>query len=516
MKYYGIDKRIKDEERSYLYAKSRLWVKSVIPGKHQKRHRENYEYSFARSRGIGHNFYNGMPKGHFVRLNRFVTSDMIFREDIGKFKQGIIRLFRRYGGGSRFLPFYNTSFEETSKKIEQMDSTLLSWFTNLKCGVFEFHGKRIHEVIDFFTINIRNVNTSFLSVEFSIYITAEKSRELNEIICEDYHHMRGYAFKSLAYKKGGGTKTGFSLGHYSDEALKADRIYEWISKVEWEFFEEIKKYIPLYLHSKGIMPPRIEIYYTDIDYHEDNRFFWLSIGVSKENGQFIDERQKMFFESHNSGRYGSVRNNLDRYLYVVKDDGIEEGQLKSVKDHVYFHMDDFAGEYFKFMFLHVLSKEAADSLVSFKRRLDPIKLKKNRINKLLKLRYQFERRIDPFIRCYRDDIWDDSIGILGYEIYQGSDRFLRSVSCAFVTTYKGVMKGISAGAKHVDEDINVIRKDFDDKQQILQHLSDYRNNTRTLWINILMLLIAVLTLFFVIFPENAEWIAGFFRGLLER
>ncbi len=515
MKYYGIDKRIRGEERRNRYAKARLWVKSIIPGKHQKRYRENYEYSFVRDRSFGHDFNNGIPEGHFVKLNQIVTSDLVFREDVDRFKQGVTALFKRYGGGSRFLPFYNTSFEETSEKIERMDSTLLSWFDNLKCGVFEFHGRRIHEVVDYFTMNIRNVNTSYLSVEFRIHLTAEKRKELDDMISEDYHYRKGFAHKSLAYKKEGGTKTGYAIVYYSDEGLKADRIYEWISRVEWEFYEEIKKYIPIYLHNKGVMPPRIDVYYTDIDYRDDNRFFWNSIGVSAENGQFIDERQKMFFESYNSGRYGSVRTYLNRYIYMVKDDGIEEGQFKSVKDQVYFHMDDFSGEYFKFMFLRVLSQEAADILVSFKRRLDPIKLKKNRINKLLKLRYQFERQIDPFVRCYRDDIWDSSVSLLGHEIYKDSDIHIKNALRGRVTTYKSVSKGVCAGAKHINDEIAILRKDFDDKQQILQHLSDYRNNSRTLWINVMMLIVAIMTLFFVIFPERAEWLASIIRNLLR-
>jgi len=223
----------------------------------------------------------------------------------------------------------------------------------------------------------------------------------------------------------------------------------------------------------------------------------------------------MFFESYNSGRYGSVRTYLNRYIYMVKDDGIEEGQFKSVKDQVYFHMDDFSGEYFKFMFLRVLSQEAADILVSFKRRLDPIKLKKNRINKLLKLRYQFERQIDPFVRCYRDDIWDSSVSLLGHEIYKDSDIHIKNALRGRVTTYKSVSKGVCAGAKHINDEIAILRKDFDDKQQILQHLSDYRNNSRTLWINVMMLIVAIMTLFFVIFPERAEWLASIIRNLLR-
>lgn len=39
----------------------------------------------------------------------------------------------------------------------------------------------------------------------------------------------------------------------------------------------------LVLHNKEILPPRIEVYRTDIDYHDNNEFFWESIGISAYN-----------------------------------------------------------------------------------------------------------------------------------------------------------------------------------------------------------------------------------------
>ncbi len=515
MKNYGIDKRLKEEKRVYRHAKIKSWVKSNLPGKNQNWRRENYEYSFKKESGLGHNFHNGIPDDHFLKLEQIVTADLILREDIEKFKKGIIRLLKSYGGGSRFLPFYSTSFEETSKKIEQVDSTLISWFDNLKCGIFEFHRKKIHEVVDYFTLNIRNVNTSYLSVEFRIHITRKKLNELKTLINEDFHHYRGFAHKSLSYKKKGGAKDTFSMGYYTDDALKADRIYAWITCIEWEFYETIKNYLPIVLHCKGFVPPRIEVYYTDIDYRDDNRFFWYSVGVSSEKGQFIDESQKMFFETVGTGRFGSChRHDMSRYLYIVKDDGIEEGQLKSVKDHAYFHMDDFAGEYFKFMFLNLMTKETAETIVAFKRKLDSIKLKKNRLNQLLKLRYEFERQIDPFIRYSRDDIWKRSIKMLGYEIYQYSDRIVKMAANPWVLTYDMVANRACTGADHINEQITVLRKEFDDKQQILQHLFDYKDSSRTMWMNTIMIVIAAATLFFVIFPERASWLAEIIRNNL--
>ena len=142
----------------------------------------------------------------------------------------------------------------------------------------------------------------------------------------NYCEKRGYAFSTLTGKS---NKTGafenYSVVRYNDDLLKADRIYEFISCIEWEFLEELSSNFPLVLHRNDIMPPRIEAYYTNIDYHDDCKSFWDSIGVYGFQGQFIDDRQKMFFECSLSGRYeGDQINN--RLIYIIKDDDIEIGQ----------------------------------------------------------------------------------------------------------------------------------------------------------------------------------------------
>ena len=83
----------------------------------------------------------------------------------------------------------------------------------------------------------------------------------------------------------------------------------------------------------------------------------------------------------------------NRLLYIFKDDGIEIGQFKSIKDKVYHHINEYAIDYFKFMFLDMLSREAGKTLVDYKHKLDKIKLKRNNLELLLKLKYNFSREI---------------------------------------------------------------------------------------------------------------------------
>ena len=500
MRYYGIKDKIRKEKFLYNYANACAKLKSIIPGKQGEFNKNKYTYIFNRKSPFSI-YDNSLPKDCFLKLDEIVTSDLIYREDIEKLQKGIRFLLRKYKAGSRFFPFHTDSFEETCAKIDKMDSTLTTWYNGIRCGVFEFHNEKLKTDIDYFSLNIKNINSSFLSLEFHITITESKRKELDKLIAADYHNTRGYIRKSLCSRKDGGAIDTYSVIYHSDDGLKADKIYEWISSVEWEFYEELKKFFPLILHGRNIMPPRLELYYTNIDYHIDNRHFWESVGISSLMGQFIDEQQKMFFETYHSSRYDQEEMQA-RLMYIVKDDGIAAGQFKSVKDRVYFHTDEYAVDYFRFLFLSILSRVVGEEIVCYKHRLDKIKLKENKLNKLLKLRYNFECTVDLYVRYVRDNDWEKSNNKLENDIYSDNNELLKYSKGFFGRTCKGFARAAVAECKKIDGAIRVLRTDFEDKEKILQHLTDYKNSEKNWRLNFATFLVTAATLFFIIFPDK--------------
>ncbi len=123
-------------------------------------------------------------------------------------------------------------------------------------------------------------------------------------------------------------------------------------------------------------------------------------------GQFIDERHKMFFDNHMSGRYGDIPIN-NRIIYIFKDDDIEMGHLESIKDKVYFHLKDYANEYFRFEFLDILSREAGKTLIAYKHRLDKIKLRRNHLKEVYcvwdRIRNAWDGITGTYPLCYADE-----------------------------------------------------------------------------------------------------------------
>lgn len=395
-----------------------------------------------------------------------------------------------------------------------MDSSLLRRYETISCGIFEFRTGKLSPLIDHFTLKIRNVNSGFLALHLSIKLKDELIDKINNLISSNYTEERGYVLKTLTGKK---NKTGayknYTVSSYNQDSLKADRIYELINCTIWEFMNELNKTIPFVLHRKGIMPPRIETYATNIDYRDGNNSFWQSLGVSKIYGQFINEKHKMFFENRLSIRYESV-NEKNRLIYIFKDDNEEIGRFKSIKDKVYSHLDESSIEYFKFMFLDILAKKAGQTLVEYKHKLDQIKLKKNRLNDLLKLKYKLSLYLDDYNRIIRDDIWDSAKNNIG-QIYDSNSSNPEIITRCNFGTYKSFCETAIVESKHINEDIDTVLSEFDEKRNILQNLYDYKNTTKNIRINMLMMIVSIMTLIFVIFPHKAEEVANLLKFILD-
>lgn len=504
LKYYGLKDKIKKEDFLYLYAKRRAKLLSILPGKRRKFWKSNYDNIFECDHW-GLRDDNSLPDDSVFDMYSIVVADLIRREDINQLQKGI-RVLLQKRRSNRFLTAPIEGLDEICKRIEQMDASLLAWYNVVECGVFEFKNHPLEKIIDYFTVKICNVNSGYLSLVFDIKLKSGKKEELKNIIENNYYETRGYAHQTLTGKsKTTGAFKNYFVARYNDNSLKADRIFEFISYIEWEFLQELSSLFPFVFHNRNISPPRIEVYSTNIDWRDDNRYFWHSIGVEEYQGQFIDERHKMFYENTLSERYGRLYAN-NRLLYIFKDDGIEIGQFKSIKDKVYHHINEYAIDSIKFMFLDMLSREAGKTLVDYKHKLDKIKLKRNNLELLLKLKYNFSREIDDFNRYKRDDIWDKSKRRFE-DLYVYSDTVAKLASRKFFISYTNFCDNAISESRKIDEDIGMMLAEFEEKKMILQNLADYKNTANSLRLNLIMTILTTMTLFFVIFPDKAKEIA---------
>ena len=509
MKYYGIKRKIFKEKLLYTYAKTIAGACSLLPGKSKESRKYNYKQFVSNDFKLT-NIENALPTGHYLTLDQFITADLIRREDLPKLQKGIRDLLMSRRTSKYFIGMPIEGVDEICDRLTRMNPSLLTWYNKVQCGVFDFTGMSLDSVIDYYFVNIVNVNSSYLSIEFAIHLSDAKQQELNSIISQNYEEQQGHVISTLSRKKGkSGARKTYSIIHYNEAALKADKIFEFISCIEWDFFNALKMYFPFVLHQKGIMPPRIDVYNTDIDYHEKHNSFWTSVGVSSYHGQFINENHKMFFECGLSGRYDNVRAD-NRLIYIVNDanqtadNGIPIDQMKSMYLHECSHA------FFTFLILQLLSSEAGKIVVAYKCQLDRIGLKKNNLKKILKLHYCMEKDIDFFKRYTQDDVWKSAKHQL-QDLFSENDDLIEKYGRPLYYSNNDFCLQAESNRKKVTDDILAIANEFSLKESILQRLYDYKNVRKNWRLSLVMFLFTLATLFFVVFPDKIEPTASAIR-----
>lgn len=494
MKYYGILRKKRHERILYNTAKLQCFCSQYtsLDKTTRERRRNLYASKFVSPYRFKDR-YNAIPDGKYYIPVCVITSDLVLREDIPRLKAGLANLLKNHYS-HKFMGAYH-SIDEILNKVENMDDTLTSWFSSIRVGRFDFEGTSVlQNHISWFDVFAKNINSSYLSLEFHLYFTDAYTKEQTQIINGDYSYATGHISSSFnRNKKISGGKRSYGIRYYDDAALKSDLLYENLVALKWDFYTKIQKFCPTILHQKNICPPSINIYKTNIHYSEKGlESFWTSVGISEFYGQFLDEARKIFFKTTLSGRY--ERDFCNDLIYVVNSETLERQSMYYSLD--YQIIDSFSSslssELFAFMFLKALNQTVATTLIQHKSKLNKIKLKRNKLSQLLKLRYSFEKDLDFYKRYTCDEIWADA-----------KKQIVRSLKDKAKLSYgHSILTGSPLAAKtKINTQMNALRMEFDNKTTILQHLATYKRERRGDIINLIMLLLTTLTLLFVIFPE---------------
>ena len=511
MKNYGIAKKIRKERFMYSLAKIQYFFKQY--GAKNKNLREYYKDTynnyFINPTFSLHKDDYSIPKDKYCIPTCLLTSDLIPRENIPKLKQGLRRLIKKHYT-HKFLIGHH-SMEEVLNSIENMDDTQTWRYTGIYAGRFDFEtDKKLNRHISHFDLTIKNVNASYLAVEIHLYFSDLCKQNFQEIINADVKTPKTYIVSTIkrTHQQSGCINT-LSVCNYNEGLQKSDNIYEKMIALKWMFYQKLQQFFPTVLHELNAAPPSILIYKTNMDFNKksaDN--FLFSLGAEKYNGQSVSPSQKLFFMWNLSGRYNKGSNNEMFYLY--NDQGIECKAGFSSVDHevMYYFTHQYSHDLFRFILLDSYNKLFGNKLIKYRAKLNKIKLNKNKLSKVLKLRYEFERDIDSYTRFCAEPIWEKSEKVIS--------RLFSSEKTENEYDYTCFIKSATGSMKYIQEQIETVRKEFESKIGILKHLVDHKNESKNRGINFLMLLLTIATLIFIIFPSWSETVADFLLSFWNR
>lgn len=509
MRYYGIERKKANETLMYNLVKCMRFCSQYVTLNKEKRDQRkfNYNQSFVNMPKLMEKDLS-IPVGKYYAPVCVITSDIVLREDIPKIKSGLIKLLKKHYS-HKFLSHGN-SIEKILEIIDKMDDTLTSWYNSVEIGRFDFENDvKLKEKISFFDVYIKNLNSSYLLIEFHLYCAENYIKNQVNIINGNYVKKDGFIMPGFGHnRKVSGGRRIYGVVNYNNAHLKSDHIFEDILKMKWQFYNKIQKYFVTILHQKSVNPPSINVYKTNLPLTGQNMLsFWDSVGISCYQGQLIDESRKLYFKTNLSQRYEhQVRTDM---IYVVNEHTfVKLDEYYSVDYQMVFEFKDtFNDSLLRFELLRALNDITAKELISYKQILNRIKLKRDKLHKLLKLRYHFEKDIDYYRRFASEDIWKEARNTISgvFDVM----RLSKSNDYSILTE-----SSIDAKNK-INEQINTLSNEFNDKTNILQHLVAYKNESRIKVINYLMLFLALSTLVFIIYPDLAKIIGEYIIEILD-
>lgn len=505
MKYYGIEHKKRIERIRFFSAKMYYYLRQFSStSKTTRQHRkELYSDWFKESASGCFNRRNyAIPAGKYCKPVALLTSDLILRENIPALKTGLKKIICKYYS-HKFLGG-SWSTDEIISSIEHMDSTLTWSYSSFRVGRIDFEVDGIlSQYISYVDLFVRNINDAYLALEAHLYFSDDYIKGLETIINADVLVQRKYYYTSFTQNnKVSGGKQVPTVIEYNEAMQKSDELYERITSVKWLFYEKVQRFFSTVIHKMGEIPPGIILYSTDIDYKDHSADpFWFSLGIQKYDGQFIDERQKVFFSMQLSGRY-----DMDCHtdmVYIYNDEKVNKKDMYyslpfQIIDSI---SDEYSVELFRFMFLDIMNTAFSRKFVSYKSRLANIKLKRSQLHKLLKVRYYFEQDFDYYLRFISGEDWDKSKEKVA-ELFDNR-------TCLRTLDYRAITNGQMSKKDIIQSKIKTLNKDFERKVEIIQHIHNYEYEKGNRTINCIMLAIASITLIFVIYPSWAKQVAAF-------
>lgn len=360
MKYYGIRKKRNVNYIFYQYFKTKKKLDYLFEQdkESKKRKKETYEYDFLDKFQFEES--NQIPDGHFYEPSVIIVTDLVAKENISQLKQGINKIILKYSTKKFLGTFSNVN--DINKYIDNLNENITDNQSWKNLGRFDFSNyPDLDKEIEYFDMKIINFSSSFVGIQFKIFISDERKRELIKLINDDY---KGNSKKIISYyqrkkNKSGGRKR-YTISTYSKNNAKNAKISEFITELKWRLFNKISKYIPTILHGLGEIPPSVNVFKTNITLEENERSQFLdSIGDPLMGFPVLDN-SRLILEPITD--YMNNRVYLD-YTYVVNIENKKEKPYMSLENEIITELEYLYSKLIKTHILKVMSIKLGASII---------------------------------------------------------------------------------------------------------------------------------------------------------
>lgn len=506
MKYYGIRKKRNVNYIFYQYFKTKKKLDYLfeLDKESKKRKKETYEYDFLDKFQFEES--NQIPDGHFYEPSVIIVTDLVAKENISQLKQGINKIILKYSTKKFLGTFSNVN--DINKYIDNLNENITDNQSWKNLGRFDFSNyPDLDKEIEYFDMKIINFSSSFVGIQFKIFISDERKRELIKLINDDY---KGNSKKIISYyqrkkNKSGGRKR-YTISTYSKNNAKNAKISEFITELKWRLFNKISKYIPTILHGLGEIPPSVNVFKTNITLEENERSQFLDSIGDPLMGLPVLDNSRLVLEPITD--YMNNRIYLD-YTYVVNIENKKENPYMSLENEIITELEYLYSKLIKTHILKVMSIKFTTVSSNYRNKVNNVKIKKKSYKKLLTLRYAYEKDINVFKRMFEEIDWAYEKKRL--EDFSLEDKFKSESHYLYayntLTEYPFIIR------EEIEKYQNYIKREIENKLTLTSHLKDYKAEGRNHRLNIINISISTITFFSLLFPSIPMNLADKLRNI---
>ena len=451
----------------YYYKKIRSATSKLFPlSKKERIHFEDYNFEGRTSVEMpeGYNLLDNKIEDGYINLEYVDLFDYLPKENLSVFKKQLDkfvlknRLFR-YGG------IY------TKKEINRIDNIgkyYDNWhYTNL-FTVELVHNSYIRKFSPMVSISLINLSSSYLVVMYRFCLSEEFNNQLNAIYKRKYDSFseinRQINVPWFRFLKHG-------RAFYRGNDARARELYNYISLFKWKAFLELKHYFKIHFENNLLFPPIFETYSTNIrpSNSVEKLRFWDGIisGVSEDYSLKYNacvcwnyshgEHEGMCLSAYFGGNYSNSSSLPEIALYSISQ---EYAVFLTADSFINIAKHDIA----------ICNKKISSAI------------NKSNASAILKLRVEVERKLYYSYRFVSE--------------FSGNTINIDEIEC-FRSKFSKKSKTKSR-FEWVSTLTHDTKNQIDELLKILNDAADYNNAKSSMILQMIMLLIAAISLFVAI------------------
>lgn len=456
---------------------------------------------------------NALPSHLYFRPKDIVVLDLFAKKDIEKAKIGLRKLYKKYYSHKFIMgASFDDDIEHILKGLDQALTTGKSWY---RTSLFDFENhKELHKYVEYFEIQFLNVSPSYAAIEIFFSLTKEFEKEIECFIESDYENRNNQISKIWKKnKKKSGAVAGIATGGSdSNESAKSRIIYEQLEYVKKLCMKEINGLFSLFSRKfKNIYG--INVFETNIPCDDNlNMEIYNSIGMDLMDGFLLSKAEKLFVST--STLY-SVNKYESDMMYVYNPQLVDKNEAYPREhDYIkhrlrYFLVDMCIPVIYKNMGIYYY-----EQTIAYRNKIHRIEMNKRSYGKLLKLRYDFENQFYDF-NIIKNQIPIDDV----------SCRLLQELEeCDYVkySCYRGIYPyklfiSIPQNMWHrIVENYTNLSNELERKIEIASNLKEYDNVKKGYRLSWYQFLVALITLYLVLYPEKVMVISEFITNIMKK